>query len=72
VLHPRGYVRRTLRITREAPIACAGFVGFIDEMDSSCDLIGIDVPKSLLCESKKRSPSCETILWSRLISQRKF
>src|SRR5262245_29015641 len=36
-----------------AILAIAGFVSFNDEMDSSCDLIGIDVPKSLLTRQKE-------------------
>jgi len=35
----------------------------IDEMDASCDLNGIDVPRALLA-SKGRSPSRDTILAS--------
>ena len=32
---------------------CSGFVSFIDEMDSSPDSIGIDVPESVLVEGKE-------------------
>jgi len=37
-----------------AVVAIAGFVSFIDEMGSSCDLVGIDVPKSLLSRRKEK------------------
>ncbi len=36
--------------TRAAP---RGAVSFIDEMDSSCDSIGIDVPESLLLRQEE-------------------
>ena len=41
-------------------LSSAGFVRFIDEMDSSHDSVGIDVPESLLSRHE-RSPSCPTI-----------
>ena len=36
-------------------------VSFIDEMDSSNDSVGIDVPESLLCRQGGAHP-CRTIL----------
>jgi hypothetical protein len=41
----------------------ADLVCRIDEMDSSYDSVGIDVPESLLSR-QRRSPSCRTILAS--------
>jgi len=37
-----------------------GLVSFIDEMDSSNDSVGIDVPESLLCRQGGAHP-CRTI-----------
>jgi hypothetical protein len=44
-----------LRISCEAPI-CSGFVSCIDEMDSSPDSVGIDVPESVLCRQGGAHP----------------
>ena len=41
--------------------AALSFVSFIDEMDSSNDSVGIDVPESLLCRQGGAHP-CRTIL----------
>jgi hypothetical protein len=40
--------------------AALSFVSFIDEMDSSNDSVGIDVPESLLCRQGGAHP-CRTI-----------
>ncbi len=61
----RRHVRRTPRDQlRGAPSRYANLVSCIDEMDSSGDSVGIDVPESLLFR-QRRSPSCRTILASQ-------
>ena len=47
---------------RRAARANAKLVRSNDEMDSSCNLIGINVSKPLLVWNQRRSPSCRTTL----------
>ena len=51
ILLPPAWSPENTKFSSEAPSLCASFVCFNDEMDSSCDSIGIDVPESLLAKA---------------------